>query len=448
MLSKLNKKKAIYVLSCLSIFLLIYVLNHFTLYTSDDFVYHFIYKDSMPTGNEQPISNLMDLITSQVNHWRVWNGRFTAHSIVQVFMQLHKEYFNVLNSFIFLMLIIMSDKTSSRMMKEERKSFDSIYIVSLFLMFWWFLPEIGKTVLWVSGSGNYLWTGFIDLLWLYLFINFSSSKKWSVLTIPLAFFMGAGNENTSPAVILLGGLFLFYDLIKEKKLRVIKIIELVSATIGFVLMILSPGSQKRGGGYPILPNLNNNILSLIQRSWERYSFLYVMLIVLLIIAILAKYIKKDHLLSICFLLAAHFACIFSLVASREWPPRVFFGASVLLCITIIIAAKAVFENNNEIKKMAVIVILLVVVKFAFSYKNVVKDNYTTYRIVQKQYDDIHRAIENHQTSVTLKRFPKPQHLYNAYLGTANLNDKSDAWFNQWMAVYFGIDKIESVSPEE
>lgn len=448
MLSKLNKKKAIYVLSCLSIFLLIYVLNHFTLYTSDDFVYHFIYKDSMPTGNEQPISNLMDLITSQVTHWQVWNGRFTAHSIVQVFMQFHKEYFNVLNSFIFLMLIIMSDKISSRMMKEERKTFDSIYIVSLFLMFWWFLPEIGKTLLWVSGSGNYLWTGFIDLLWLYLFINFSISKKWSILTIPLAFFMGAGNENTSPAVILLGGLFLFYDFIKEKKLRVIKIIELVSATIGFVLMISSPGSQKRGGSYPILPNLKNNILSLIQRSWERYSVLYVILIVLLVIAILAKYIKKGHLISIGFLLTAHFACIFSLVASREWPPRVFFGASVLLCIAIIIAAKAVLGNNNEIKIMAVIVILLVVVKFAFSYKNVVKDNYTTYRIVQKQYDDIHQAIENHQTSVTLKRFPKPQHLYNAYLDTANLNDKSDAWFNQWMAVYFGIDKIESVSSEE
>ena len=448
MLNKLNRKKTIYIASCLSIFLLIYVLNHFTLYTSDDYVYHFIYQDSMPTGNEQPIRNLMDLITSQVTHWQVWNGRFTAHSIVQTFMQFHKEYFNVLNSIIFLMLIIMSDKLSSRMMKEERKSFDSIYIVSLFLMFWWFLPEIGKTVLWVSGSGNYLWTGFIDLLWLYLFINFTISKKWSILTIPLAFFMGAGNENTSPAVILLGGLFLFYNLIKEKKFRVIKIIELVSATIGFVLMISSPGSQKRGGGYPILPNLKNNILSLIQRSWERYSVLYVILIVLLVIAILAKYIKKDHLISIGFLLTAHFACIFSLVASREWPPRVFFGASVLLCIAMIIAAKAVLENNDWIKKIAVIVILLVVVKFAFSYKNVVKDNYTTYRIVQKQYDDIHQAIENHQTSVTLKRFPKPQHLYNAYLDTANLNNKSDAWFNQWMAVYFGIDKIESVSSEE
>lgn len=61
---------------------------------------------------------------------------------------------------------------------------------------------------------------------------------------------------------------------------------------------------------------------------------------------------------------------------------------------------------------------------------------------------IYKAIEENQTSVTLKRFPTPQHLYNAYLGTANLKDKSDAWFNQWMAVYFGIDRIESVSSEE
>ena len=88
------------------------------------------------------------------------------------------------------------------------------------------------------------------------------------------------------------------------------------------------------------------------------------------------------------------------------------------------------------------------VKFGFSYKNVVKDNYKTYTYVEKQYSDIYKAIEEHQTSVTLKRFPKPQHLYNAYLGTANLNDKSEAWFNQWMAVYFGIDKIESVAPED
>lgn len=448
MLNKLNRKKTIYIASCLSIFLLIYVLNHFTLYTSDDYVYHFIYQDSMPTGNEQPIRNLMDLITSQVTHWRVWNGRFTAHSIVQTFMQFHKEYFNVLNSIIFLMLIILSDKLSSRMMKEERKPFDSIYIVFLFLMLWWFLPEIGKTILWVSGSGNYLWTGVIDLLWLYLFINFSISKKWSILTVPLAFFMGAGNENTSPAMILLGGLFLFYFFIKEKKLPITKVLELISATFGFVLMLSSPGSQKRGGGYPILPNLKNNILSLIQRSWDRYSFLYVLIIVLFVIAILARYLKKEHFISLVFLLTAHFACIFSLVASREWPPRIFFGASVLLCIAVLMIAKVVFENNEWIKKIAIIAILVLSVKFGFSYKNVVEDNYSTYKIVQKQYEDINQAIENHQTSVILKRFPKPQHLYNAYLGTANLNDKSDAWFNQWMAVYFGIDKIESVAPED
>ena len=34
-------------------------------------------------------------------------------------------------------------------------------------------------------------------------------------------------------------------------------------------------------------------------------------------------------------------------------------------------------------------------------------------------------------------------LFNAYNGTNNLGESRDAWFNRWMAVYFGIDSIES-----
>ena len=86
-----------YLLVCIAIFILIYILNYFTLYTSDDFVYRYIYKDSMPTGNEETVKNIFDLITSQVNHWEIWNGRFTAHSIVQIFMQFDKLYFNIFN---------------------------------------------------------------------------------------------------------------------------------------------------------------------------------------------------------------------------------------------------------------------------------------------------------------------------------------------------------------
>lgn len=55
-------------------------------------------------------------------------------------------------------------------------------------MLWWFLPEIGKIVLWVSGSGNYLWTAVIDLLWFYLFIKEDLRINVLPFTVLLAHF--------------------------------------------------------------------------------------------------------------------------------------------------------------------------------------------------------------------------------------------------------------------
>ena len=60
-----------------------------------------------------------------------------------------------------------------------------------------------------------------------------------------------------------------------------------------------------------------------------------------------------------------------------------------------------------------------------------------------QYREIYQAKENGQSTIVLKRYPKPKTLFNAYNGTNNLGESRDAWFNRWMAVYFGIDSIES-----
>ena len=81
-----NNKEIVYLLVCLVVVTLICLVNHFTIYTSDDLVSRFIYKEPFPSANEQPVRSLADLITSQMNHWKVWNGRFTGHSIVQIFM--------------------------------------------------------------------------------------------------------------------------------------------------------------------------------------------------------------------------------------------------------------------------------------------------------------------------------------------------------------------------
>ncbi|MGZ1030292.1 DUF6056 family protein [Streptococcus thermophilus] len=187
-----NNKEIVYLLVCLVVVTLIYLLNHFTLYTSDDFVYRFIYKEPFPSANEQPVRSLFDLITSQMNHWKVWNGRFTGHSIVQIFMQYNKEVFNVFNSSVFLSLGILIDSLSFEMVSNKHRKHQVLYLAIIFLILWWFLPEIGKTVLWISGSGNYLWTAVLDLLWLKVVLRRNQSPYNILWTLPLAFFQVQG----------------------------------------------------------------------------------------------------------------------------------------------------------------------------------------------------------------------------------------------------------------
>ncbi len=105
--SKLNSKRNRYFwfLGLSAIFaLLIFHLNRLTLFTSDDYTYHFVYQGYLPTAHPKRINGLFSIVKSQINHWQLWNGRFVAHSIVQFFLQFKKVYFDVFNTLAYLTL--------------------------------------------------------------------------------------------------------------------------------------------------------------------------------------------------------------------------------------------------------------------------------------------------------------------------------------------------------
>ena len=139
---------------------------------------------------------------------------------------------------------------------------------------------------------------------------------------------------------------------------------------------------------------------------------------------------------------AHLACIYSLIASNEKPDRVFFGASMLLCLVVMQLLKLTLEQVRRLKIISIILIFPILIKFGLSYASVIQDNYETYIQVKNQYSQLIEAKKSGQKNVVLKLLKKPRHSYNAYQGTNNLHKESDAWFNQWMAVYFGVKRIE------
>ncbi|MHC3835363.1 DUF6056 family protein [Streptococcus thermophilus] len=148
----------------------------------------------------------------------------------------------------------------------------------------------------------------------------------------IGFFSGAGNENTSPAFILLISLIILYDAVSEKRVSVSKVLEIVAACIGFLLMLASPGSQKRAGDISLFYDLSNKLANLFQMSWQKYSILYIAILVLLIYSLVKSYLNRRQFFYFLFIMCAHFACIYSLVATNELPDRVFFGGK---CITLL-----------------------------------------------------------------------------------------------------------------
>lgn len=104
-------------------------------------------------------------------------------------------------------------------------------------------------------------------------------------------------------------------------------------------MLLSPGSQKRAGAISVFDGLYDKLHNLFQLSWGRYGVLYIILLLLVVYALFRQYLRKEQILAISFILMAHLACIYSLVVSNELPERIFFGASVLLILALLIPSK-------------------------------------------------------------------------------------------------------------
>ena len=89
-------------------FVMIFVLNKRTLYISDDFLYRFEFRPGMASNVElEPVNGFLSLLRSQYYHYSLWNGRFVAHTIVQFFMQFDKWVFNVFNTIVYLVLVLL-----------------------------------------------------------------------------------------------------------------------------------------------------------------------------------------------------------------------------------------------------------------------------------------------------------------------------------------------------
>lgn len=107
----------------------------------------------------------------------------------------------------------------------------SIFLYSIVLGCLYYLnPVFEKTVLWYTGSANYLWTTLIMLVAIYPAVKIFRKESLSAkdyFLLPFCFLAGWGNENTSPTLLLFLLFLLVTEIKKQEKVQIWLVLSIV-----------------------------------------------------------------------------------------------------------------------------------------------------------------------------------------------------------------------------
>ena len=93
----------------------------------------------------------------------MWNGRFIAQSLVQLFMQFPKEVFNVANTIVFIAVGLLINLLVHRRIRDV----NPIYLLATYCAMFYFLPDFGRACL-MAFRKFQLSLDAIDLSWMFL----------------------------------------------------------------------------------------------------------------------------------------------------------------------------------------------------------------------------------------------------------------------------------------
>lgn len=414
------------------------LLNWKTLYVADDYVYRFVYQSPSPTAipHQQRISTWL-IPFSMWNHYQLWNGRFVAHSIVQYFMQFNSKVpFDICSSLIYVLLLLMIDKLAVKISGKQHNAF---ILPLIFGFTWFYIPYFGQSVLWLSGSGNYLWMSVIYVGFIIYNLKNRAVNVTNVLgAIILGFLAGASNENSGPAAVLIVLLFMLKRLIQEHKISLVSTISVIFSALGFITMMLSPGSQKRGDVHRTFQTIQNNLHGIYGLTFHKWVWIYGLIIILLILGIILKSINIDTIWSVIFFLIGHLSAVYVMAFSPEYPERTFFGGVIFLEIALFILVYAVLGN---IIWSTIILSVVTTVLFCISFVPAYHDINLSYHQMRTQYQIIYRAEQTKNKSARIPLMTMQKSKYNANYGVIALDTPPTALMNQWEAKFFNINEI-------
>ena len=448
-----NKRanSAVIALTCVVLFFVMLYLNFCTPYLNDDYSYFNIFSENgIGTFNlsilNERVDSLSDIVTSMKAHYNVMNGRVLIHSIVQLVLMFPKGVFNVLNSAMYVALMLLIYKHCKGFKGEDR----AVLFILICLAVWTFIPDYGKTVLWLTGSVNYLWSSVIRLailLPIRLYADGKDDKHTvakTILMTVLCLLAGATSENTGAAFIGVTVLFMIYCRVHQRKIPVWYVTGLVGAMCGFFFMVFAPGNSRRRD---IAGEIANSVLSrLTNIPGNTILYLSVFVGAFAVCAIiLYAYDRKNGSvktgIALIYLIGA-FGAAGVMVASPYFPTRAWFGIFVYAITAVGILIYRILLNENLSRRLILIAAVFWAVWGTMSTVHTMQDMTSlrastvkreAYIAEQKKQGNLDIEIEKYVTSDK----------HSPTMESFDIEKEDENWRNITFAMHNGLNSVRA-----
>lgn len=442
-----KKMQILLIVSICCTFVLIFLLNRLYPLFADDWFYSFIYNDK-----DIRVTSLSNIFESQYNHYFVWGGRSVVHAIDQLLLMMDFTVICLLNSLLFVAFIYVLYRIANR------DNAVNPFIFILFGLFIWFSqPAFFETVIWKTGSVNYLWGGFIVLLFIYPYYGYyRAGRSVDNLLKTILFFLcgiiaGWTNENMSIALIFFAIAVLVISRYQKRSIPKWAIAGLAGAIIGCAFLLLAPGNYARLEGVKATYGWHD--ITFVKTLWIgtknilRYTWHYILPLLgiyLLLLCIYNRYPKntknKDlNIYGSLLFLATGFVALGVMVASLIFPERSLFGIIILFLIPIGIIYANIDFNQLYFRCLNIGVLMIFLFLFGKSYYSSYRDLHMVSTVFNERelYIEEQKAKGNNDIVLTKAMPAIDEEKYFIW----DLTDDPNGWTNKAYARFHGLKSV-------
>ncbi len=390
------------------------------------------------------INSLADIVESLTIHYTNVNGRMVTHFLAHLFLWLGKSIFVIINTAAFFGLCAVMSRLIC-----NRFSFSWIFVTAsgFFLL----TPRFGECFLWVTGAANYLYSILIVLTYLLgvskLFTsnNVKSSLPASIFSLIFGIIAGATLENVSAALCCCLVLILLFRIIRRINLPAQLFCGIFGSIAGLLSVILAPGQVRR------LENVAgeqsfDEILARFEPISDKFLELFAPILILDAVLALSFILKNglkafERLIPAVVFFVTTLASVYSMVASPQFPERVWVGPLCFLLVTTGILVDLLDIKTGTLVSIVTILALGIAVAVAF-YGGITALNETRTACVERDAS-AREQIAAGSRDLVLEAVVGSGNRFDPQPEYPDILPDASCWTNVALARYYAVDTVVS-----